>query len=207
MVGYWALRSSDDGVTKQVRAMQGQLDEMRAEQRAWVYADLKPLGPVTYDQHGMLIPVGFIIHNTGKLPAKDVVPVVAAHVENGTALNNWIETQRATCTDRKPGSSDIFGEMLFPGVVDSNTARELAISWNEMAGAGNSGMVVVDIGGCVEYFSTGDPKMHHTYFAYKLADVRTTGPDHAAFISLKNSTVPLEAITLLKTQILGLDAD
>jgi hypothetical protein len=57
--------------------LSGTLDEMRDEQRPWVYADVSIGGPIFRNQSGgFTIPLTFIFHNTGHLPALYVSPDV-----------------------------------------------------------------------------------------------------------------------------------
>jgi hypothetical protein len=57
---------------KQLSVMQGQLDEMRAEQRPWISVTPDLEGPITYDTEGAHFRVLFTMKNTGHLPATDI---------------------------------------------------------------------------------------------------------------------------------------
>lgn len=79
-VGVWAIVASSADSARQQRVLTEQVSEMRAEQRAWVYADLTPAGKFFWNQSGRLsVPILFTLHNTGHLPAQSVWVKLEAH--------------------------------------------------------------------------------------------------------------------------------
>jgi hypothetical protein len=58
--------------SKQLSVMQGQLNEMRDEQRPWISVTLALEGPITYDAQGARFRIVFTTKNIGHLPATDV---------------------------------------------------------------------------------------------------------------------------------------
>jgi hypothetical protein len=53
----------------QLTTMQGQLDEMRIEQRPWLSAEITISDPIIYDGFGIRVPFTFKVKNPGKEPA------------------------------------------------------------------------------------------------------------------------------------------
>lgn len=90
--------------------MQGQLDEMRDEQRPWVMADVKVIDEFRYNADGSAnIGLAFLLHNTGHLPALNVFPNIAAISELSPSKVDPIF--KAVCSD--PGYS--MGLSIFAG--------------------------------------------------------------------------------------------
>src|ERR1700741_4920583 len=65
----------------QCRVLSRTLNEMRDEQRPWVYADLSSGGKIFRNQSGGLtIPIGLTFHNIGRLPAMYVSPDIEGYL-------------------------------------------------------------------------------------------------------------------------------
>jgi hypothetical protein len=100
----------------QQHTMQGQLDEMRAEQRAWVYAETfigKRIG-----ESGDLyyVPIQLYYHNTGHLPAFFVFPMLSAEVIAVKGQFDLSSVRNDICDDyrKRPLKDTDVGETLFP---------------------------------------------------------------------------------------------
>lgn len=104
---------------QQAAIMSRQLTEMQSEQRPWIYADFSPGDKLSWSPSGGLsIPITFIFHNTGHLPAHFVSPVFETHtwrqlLESGGLRSN----QQRTCQDGMNRFESIKqrGGTVFPG--------------------------------------------------------------------------------------------
>jgi hypothetical protein len=105
----------------QLNVMQGQLEEMRYEQRPWIYADIGPGGRIFRNQSGGLtFTVAFRFHNIGHLPAMYVSPDIEGYLsgEGGVVGSQTVrERQRKRCglSLQQPNGPDQIGVTVFPG--------------------------------------------------------------------------------------------
>jgi hypothetical protein len=102
----------------QLGAMQDQLDEMRAEQRPWVYAEAaSPDGPFYRNQSGgFTLDVGFTLHNTGHLPALYVSPDIDGYLPFGKeSPRDWQRRHCAPKLEQPKAMGDQIGVTVFPG--------------------------------------------------------------------------------------------
>lgn len=105
----------------QWQVMRGQLDEMRVEQRPWVYADITPGDAVFRNQSGGLtFVIAFTVHNTGHLPAMYVSPDIEGYLSGeegkvGSQLVADHQNRRCGYPVQQPGATDQLGTTVFPG--------------------------------------------------------------------------------------------
>jgi hypothetical protein len=105
----------------QLKVMQGQLNEMKDEQRPWIYADFSSGGPIYRNQSGGLtFSIGFVFHNTGHLPATYISPDVEAYLSGAdgkVGSSSARERQKRRCDKpiQQPEASDQIGTTAFPG--------------------------------------------------------------------------------------------
>jgi hypothetical protein len=121
----WSLsqdsRRQADTANDQFNIMRGQLDEMRFEQRPWIYADIGPGGRISRDQSGGLtFPIAFKVHNTGHLPATYVSPDIDGYLSGeggvvGSMAVRGRQRKRCGLQLQQPNASDQIGVTVFPG--------------------------------------------------------------------------------------------
>jgi hypothetical protein len=149
--------------------MQGQLDEMRAEQRPWVSLtkDTGIEGLVVNGMNELRDTIRFGLQNTGKNPAVSVF--VNAEMSIGTAIpyGTMAAWQTAVC-GQAAGS---LGTTMFPGspepifsVETGLTATELA-DWKSLSAKTVLAPVVA---ACIVYEDAVTKKSHHTPVAYEI---------------------------------------
>lgn len=123
-VGVWAIVASSADSARQQKVLTEQISEMRAEQRAWVYADLTPAGKFFWNESGRLsVPILFTLHNTGHLPAQSVWVKLAAHAGPYFYVpgQDMKSSQQRVCSEalRDYGTAVPTGVVVFPGQVQS----------------------------------------------------------------------------------------
>jgi hypothetical protein len=154
---------------QQLRVMQGQLEEMRDEQRAWVSGSISPHGPIIFNKNGVMAGLEFTLQNSGHLPATDVwvwaeiLPFQNSQPPNLTNRPLYCSPKGEALAEAKkvyPPS----GGTAFPGEVSKND--EMVASY----GPGIDGIKIIQkytrlgIRGCIRYRSvTG--KFHYTGIA------------------------------------------
>jgi hypothetical protein len=164
-----AIISAGVGVL-QWRTLTNQVNEMRVEQRAWVYTEAVPDTSIVHQADGFLIAVRFILHNTGHLPAIYAWPVTDGFILGDP--NDVLARQRKVCEKRRhvKRSASLAGTTVFPGQV-ANINKGVSISqadWDKAVAAKRQAGVVPVIVGCVDYQIPGDSDRHQSYFAYIL---------------------------------------
>jgi hypothetical protein len=105
----------------QVGIMRGQLDEMRAEQRPWLFAPSIVLTEqVIRDVNGIQIPLGFVLTNSGHLPASNVHVNLLARGTHLYHLTQYAAAERENCNQ----PLEFIGFSVFP-----NFTTQLPVSW------------------------------------------------------------------------------
>ena len=183
---FWALRgqldemrttreSSDKWMTAQLKvmgdqtkAMQGQLDEMKAEQRPWVSVTIEDQPIVTIAPKKSTVSLTFTIKNVGHSVALGATADYSADGEyNGIGIP-------ITDPCAQPGRFNIRdSRTLFPGEV--YTTRRYGLLFGGWVLADTHvptgppiPTLVVKVSGCVTYTYEGSPIKHHTPFIYRL---------------------------------------
>lgn len=164
----------------QLTVMKGQLDEMQAEQRAWIKVDVSPTGPLTWPVTAVsdlgMIPIRFDLENTGHAPAFSVQFTAEPFIPTN-AQNDPLVAQRKWCSAL--GSNALTadrGFTVFPGEkigatnipktyfvrVTSDLLKEVAKN-----SAGRKTFVVWIVG-CATYFEGSPKARHQSGFVYTL---------------------------------------
>jgi hypothetical protein len=117
---------------RQQVTMQGQVDEMLAEQRAWVYAETFIGKRIGESGEHYYVPITLYYHNTGHLPAFFVFPRVAASVFEGR-----IPTENEICDDyrKRPLKDTDDGETIFPGEEHRGNNQNVELDKSEWSTA------------------------------------------------------------------------
>ena len=199
-------RQSDQTIAalrEQAGIMRGQLNEMRDEQRPWIYAaGIKLADRLSVDANGIRISLLFRVTNVGHLPATQTdislsaLPAIPSHGEK-----TFTDVARDTCYGNSFGSSFA----VFPG---DSPEQEITtyLSSNQIVefqnGQGlHSGYVSPYVIACVRY---GDPSglPHHT--PYLLWILETEGgraccaiPIDATKLANTNAVAQIQTIGLL----------
>jgi hypothetical protein len=163
-----------------LRAIEGQWDEMQAEQRAWIYAETLIGKRIGESGEPYYIPITLYYHNTGHLFAFFVFPRVTASVFEGR-----IPTQNEICDDyrKRPLKDTDDGETIFPGEEHrgNNTNVEFDKSeWITTIKASQAKSshqaVAISILGCIDYRYPGGETTHHqTRFSLIVGSAGPTG--------------------------------
>ncbi len=103
----------------QQHIMKGQLDEMRDEQRPWVYSDVPVfLRSITQNRNGVWeINIQFTLHNTGHLPAFNVTYVLDSPIPVMATPDTIVKYQHEKCTTQEGENTIATGYTVFPGQV------------------------------------------------------------------------------------------
>ena len=122
-------------VQRTLPILQGQLDEMRDEQRPWIYSDsFAPQGPITISDGKIEFRMDYTAINVGKSTASDVrahavlllewldktsLLRIPPSVNGGKAIENWASRTRSICNaPTPPAGNDIdvagIGDAIFP---------------------------------------------------------------------------------------------
>jgi hypothetical protein len=117
----------------QVTIMRGQLDEMRAGQRPWLFApDIRLVEPVIRDVNGIRVSLGFVFTNSGHLPASNVHVNLSARGTHLYRLTQYADVERDNCN--KP--LEFIGISVFPNfTTQSPVGWTTYISNDEIAAA------------------------------------------------------------------------
>ena len=157
---------------RQQTTMHGQLKEMRAEQRPWVYADVKLGNKISLSKDGnYFFQASFNLHNTGHTPAVsvtinyDVVPM-----KIGEPFNR-VHSQKCDAIKHSSGISTEDNFMIFPGqdtIATSDNVGYPKKKWESDYANKNVLWVLI---GCVDYKSPMSNIHHQTAFGYLIGKV------------------------------------
>lgn len=162
----------------QLYIMRGQLDEMRDEQRPWVYADIGIAGkPYRTQSNGVAFRIGFMVHNVGHLPAFYVSPDLESFlfgIDAQSSEGAIRPRQKKLCDTplQQPAARDQLGGTVFPGQA-SPFSGIVSISEAEIESIkrkwSNSGLIpIIPWGvGCIRY-KAPDGGNHQTGFAFSI---------------------------------------
>lgn len=184
-------------------AIRGQVDEMRLEQRPWVYGDAEPGGQFYRNQSGgFSILIKFTFHNTGHLPALYTWP--AARIYLRAENNKTLDLQREACKKRQEEetSPTVAGNTVFPGqdlsVAISPDGDATKDKWDAaLASRQNIGVSPLVVG-CIDYQIPGEtPKHHTTGFAFFVGRRSDSDPTGFYMLPADPTTVPLDHLVLM----------
>src|SRR5579872_5838910 len=99
--------------------MQGQLNEMQAEQRPWIHSEVPIfLKPISQNVVGVLeMRIEFKLQNTGHLPAFNVTPIVQSPVPTNNTGDLVAAYHHENCAKPTSVDSTITGDTVFPGQI------------------------------------------------------------------------------------------
>jgi hypothetical protein len=189
------MQSQTGAFQSSATAAQGQLREMRAEQRALIYADVTPASGFQYWGPNGAILLHVVLHNIGHLPATHVYfashlyPMLQNVSDRDAQIYPLYRRQFVfppVCFKRQQEArGNVFQGR--PVVVDADYSH---------AETGNFGIQSppIPIGrpfsltvlGCVTYTSPGDKRIHHTWISEQVYPV---GHKYSDFV-IKSGTMP-----------------
>lgn len=146
----------------QWQIMRGQLDEMKADNRAWVSADLGIPREFVFDPANPVIELTFHYKNSGKSPAMGVKGMLdAIPLFEGTTAA--VSKLKAACDNVSAG---IIGFPLFPGdSVQGNISTKIPTTNDPMLRHILNPIILT----CIGYTSTGGGNWHFTGRSLKLS--------------------------------------
>jgi hypothetical protein len=157
-------------------AIYGQLKEMKAEQRPWVYAvDVKPAGRIVLVDGKYAIPLKFFIKNTGHLPAFFVQPktaatVIAAEGRSTKDIRNEVCDKYRNAALTEGNGITVFADQTVTrgGFTSDDYPTIRKDAWDNLGGD-----KVLLVFGCVDYQFPDQPGHHQSRFSFavgKLVD-------------------------------------
>jgi len=160
---------------EQAKVMRGQLDELRVEQRPWLYAsEIKIGGSLYYTINGIMIPFDFRFKNAGHLPALLAYPETDAFIRNPHVVEtNVPEIVRDICNNHAITASFA----IFPG-DEYRMSRTTLLSvfkinefWkSEMPNGGALKSIKPYVILCITYRDPGGG-LHHTPYFISLTSI------------------------------------
>jgi hypothetical protein len=152
---------------------QGQLSEMRDEQRPWVYAPtINISGSIIHDKRGMHIPVAFVMKNVGKTPALHAwfsFKVFLAQTRQTDVFAACAFAENATV------SSTVFPDDTVRGGVEGEIPQTDIDSVKMKRDQDNiqaEYMIGPVVFGCLAYKIPGDSSFHTTPYQFMLVMAR-----------------------------------
>jgi hypothetical protein len=152
----------------QQHIMKGQLDEMRDEQRPWVYSDVPVfLRSITQNRNGVWeINIQFTLHNTGHLPAFNVTYVLDSPIPVMATPDTIVKYQHEKCTTQEGENTIATGYTVFPGQVVKDGVTIGIWPFDADRAARKYHSLPVWIIGCFQYRIPGSTTPRFTRFAY-----------------------------------------
>jgi len=146
----------------QQNTMQGQLDEMRAEQRPWVFvSSITAATDLTWDKDGGYMEFNIFLKNSGHIPGTEVqIHYTTFPASLGV---DPLEAQKAACAYRPEEPP---GDAVFPG-EDAKRGKALLLARQNMPQNSSEALRPVIVG-CVSYRLPAVTGTHQTSFFFFL---------------------------------------
>lgn len=187
---------------KQWYVMSGQLAEMRAEQRPWVYANIGVGGKIFRNiSGGYTIPVAFILHNTGRAPAQLVSLVFAANTMpylHRAGKLMVLSDERRVCAKgeknfhatNKTGATVFPGEKLPSGINPGIPSSK----WSPFVRDGFGPAILIY--GCIIYQRPGNVPLGVTGFAITVDRAKPDHPGAVFALPADPTSVPVTQLRM-----------
>jgi hypothetical protein len=159
----------------QFRIMQGQLNEMQAEQRPWVYPTVQIKGRIQREGPNFVIPLTWTLTNVGHLPALSTTINVSGVVVSLPFNMKSIPNDACDKLARTDWGS-IGGGTVFPNQTtepQGHSPRVSQVDFKNLFDGGKDPMIVA--AGCVDYRIPGTNDHHQTQFAYVFGQSQPLG--------------------------------
>jgi hypothetical protein len=203
-----AMRSADDKIGDQVRAVGRQLSLMEADQRPWVFArGVSPWSALLVSDEKVQTTLQFELYNSGKSPARFVTiqgAMFPTSASQESVLKSW-----NTCAEYRK-TIQYAGAVIFPSVpvpqnhVFTMDAADTAV-WKTTPADKPNTLIVV---GCVDYLvadEKGEPRHHQSQFVYEVDKPRHDRSFER--IPTENAVIPASDIVLANNPTIPKDAD
>ena len=167
-------RSADRATSKQLAAMQAQLEVMRDADRPWIDVDVKITSPLAFEGEAVRIGFTFVPSDIGRSPAQNIS--IIPRLIPAFMSDDLRETQKKACRDAasKYGMGSI-RYILFPGRYYAQPVgldvpvKDLDFHWGKLPPEiGSPDPVNIAVVGCVDYTYESSARHHQTAFAYDL---------------------------------------
>ena len=151
----------------QQHTMQGQLDEMQAEKRAWISFNMQIEKPPLYSHFNETFYFKYILKNTGQSPAINVefVPWYDFSAPGDkSAYTKWIMLEKTKCSSIRVEHREERGIAIFPGDFHSNPytpSVHVGLNSDNTYRMGTASTFQFVVYGCVNY-RTVDNEIHQT---------------------------------------------
>jgi hypothetical protein len=194
-----------DEAARGTKAMQGELNVLRADERPWVFAKVSlPWSPLVVKDDGAEIVLAFFLSNTGKAPARSVNIDGDLFYATGDSLQT--ESHLRSC-DALRNRGTLAGAALFPNqedqrnhafTMDADGVKNWRNGKSESPGA-------LMVAGCIDYVSGADTTHHQTNFIYQL---NRPGPNRTILpIDSAPGQIAASDLSLVANPYLARDAD
>ncbi len=156
--------------------MRGQLEESRAEQRAWLSPKIIEAEGLSFQEDSAYLTLRIAIKNLGKLPARNVQTFIHLYPVATNSPQIYNETQRPKFC-KGVGNFGDTGKIVFPDdqAIDFETVATTNPPEIKTA-VPQTGNIEIVASGCVKYLSGSDHDPHFTgiYFVLMRSDPSTT---------------------------------
>ncbi|HEY4941092.1 MAG TPA: hypothetical protein VII56_06660 [Rhizomicrobium sp.] len=167
--------------SRQADAVQGQLTEMRAEQRPWLAVKVTMTQDLQIEDKYLRSGVAITIKNVGHTPAFAVEATAPQGYFYYSGHHNWTELEHRYCADSPRFweiAKEVEGQTYFPGEekdwamggMGAGGSYGIGISSQDIAAAVRASGNVLDLWvyGCVDYQFGNPPTHHQTGYIYRL---------------------------------------
>jgi hypothetical protein len=184
----------------------GQLSEMKAEQRAWVYGDIVPNGDATYDKGDLKLSFKVTLHNVGHHPAAYVFPLIYGTPQDRTfsQKDGALGIQEGICDREKSKHlperiSQAEGRTVFPGEEDAVLTIPVTVASTDTrypASTDKDGFTPIILG-CIAYQFISDKSWHETGFMFRLERDGPQNPMIAPEFHISEGNIPAAKLHLV----------
>lgn len=200
-VGLIAIVVSSIDARQARTEMRGQLDEMRAEQRAWVSVQQTVMTePLRYDQNGIRITLQFALKNTGKNPGAATYIALKSSTFHPPS-------PEAVCA-MKPvglGVTVFSGDSLGMGEVTYIDKTEFVQGTDFRPK--NIPVIRPGITACVIYQDAITKKWHHTPYSYVIQMKAPRPGRGCCAILVEDGDMPENELAILQWPLMGMGPD
>jgi hypothetical protein len=203
-VGLTAILVSTRDADRQRTVMQGELNEMRGEQRPWISVVVDPASDLSITENLVSLDLGFKMNNTGKTPAsfawpeKKVIPNIVGTRPGSIAIPEWCDNMKI---NEIASSTPVLGGVaIFPGEIVNLTEtiniERSSIEYYKPYTDQSPHMIGPLVAGCVRYKSIIGGEWHQTGFIYTIGYVSSQSTRVKA-IAVNNGIIPLQNLRLV----------
>jgi hypothetical protein len=193
----------------QAAATQGQLAEMRADQRPWIKVEAELNGDMNLGNLP-IIPVKFFVSNVGHSPALNIQLESFGFPQVGMGKDIFAELKiRCEQVRKAPLDNPARGFILFPGEKTQATEFEMPPSMGGFSRKIPKKISDLEIFGCVDYVIPGERSHHQTGFIYRLGHIidRPGLTKGFSFEFNRDEVVPIDHLKLFASPSASVQTD